>query len=162
MSDVTEDVTEPDTVGSNPEGSNPDHTAGLVERMQEAGLRATAPRLAVAEALREMGGHRTADDVHAHLVRAGTRIPRASVYNVLAALTGAGICTVADIGHGPAVYELDRGWHHHFVCRSCGRVFDVDCLVGASPCLTAGDSVGVIEQAQVIFRGVCADCQENK
>ncbi|WP_234996041.1 Fur family transcriptional regulator [Streptoalloteichus hindustanus] len=142
--------------------ADPDRTAELVERMQEAGLRATGPRVAVAEALREMGGHRTADDVHAHLVRAGTRIPRASVYNVLAALTGAGICTVADIGHGPAVYELDRGWHHHFVCRVCGRVSDVDCLVGSSPCLTAGDSVGVIEQAQVIFRGVCADCQENE
>ncbi|GGM72865.1 hypothetical protein GCM10012275_49370 [Longimycelium tulufanense] len=132
--------------------------AGLVERIQAAGMRATGPRLAVAAALEEMGGHRTADEVHAHLVRAGTRIPRASVYNALAALTGAGICAVADVGHGPAVYEVNRGWHHHFVCRICRRVSDVDCEVGTSPCLTPDGAVGLVEQAQVIFRGICPEC----
>jgi Fur family ferric uptake transcriptional regulator len=84
--------------------------------------------------------------------------PRSSVYNVLTSLVGAGLALTADAGPGAVLYEAGREWHHHFVCRSCLRVFDVDCLVGAKPCLTAGTDVGIVDEAQVIFRGICASC----
>ena len=90
------------------------------------------------------------------LASEGRRLPRSSVYNVLASLVGAGLALTA--GAGPVLYEAGREWHHHFVCRSCHRVFDVECLIGARPCLTPGTDVGVVEEAQVIFRGVCTAC----
>lgn len=127
-------------------------------RLQEAGLRATRPRLAVTEALRAMGGHHTADEVHAHLVKHGTTLPRTSVYNSLVTLADVGVVLRADVGPGAAVYEVADTWHHHFICRWCGRVSDVPCLVGAKPCLTPGDDIGRIDEAQVIFRGACNDC----
>ncbi len=81
-----------------------------------------------------------------------------SVYNVVTSLIEAGLAQNADAGPGPALYEARRAWHHHFVCRACHRVFDVDCIVGARPCLTPGTDVGIVEEAQVIFRGTCAAC----
>lgn len=129
-------------------------------RLREAGLRATRPRIAVAEALRGMGGHRTADEVHAQLARDGVAMPRTSVYNSLVALAEVGVALRADVGPGAAVYEVTDLWHHHFVCRRCGRITDVPCVTGERPCLSAGDGFGVVEEAQVVFRGICARCVE--
>lgn len=129
-------------------------------RLRDAGMRITRPRLAVAAALDELGGHRTADDVHDRLRATGERLPRASVYNALAALVAAGVVMSADVGAGPAAYELATAWHHHFVCRRCGAVSDVDCVIGAKPCLTPVGEFGEVDEAQVIFRGVCLPCAQ--
>ena len=136
-------------------------TAELSRRLREHGLRATAPRVEVLGALEDLGGHRSADEVRDRLAAGGRRLPRSSVYNVLTSLVGAGLALTADAGPGPVLYEAGREWHHHFVCRSCHRVFDVQCLVGARPCLTPGTDVGEVDEAQVIFRGLCAACLQT-
>lgn len=128
------------------------------DRLRGAGMRVTRPRLAVAAALEGLGGHHTADEVHARLVAAGDDLPRTSVYNALAALCAAGVAMTADVGSGAAAYEIATRWHHHFVCRRCGTVVDVECVVGAKPCLTPIGDFASIDEAQVIFRGVCAAC----
>lgn len=133
--------------------------AELSCRLREHGLRATAPRVEVLAALEDLGGHRSADEVRDRLAARGrAELPRSSVYNVLASLAEAGLAMTADAGPGATLYEAGREWHHHFVCRSCHRVFDVECLVGARPCLTPGTDVGEVDEAQVIFRGVCTEC----
>ncbi|GDY33303.1 Fur family transcriptional regulator [Gandjariella thermophila] len=130
----------------------------VAERLREAGLRVTRPRLAVVTALRAMGGHHTADEVHVHLARRNVGLPRTSVYNSLAVLAEVGVVLRADVGPGAVVYEVADTWHHHFVCRRCGAVSDVPCVVGERPCLTPDGEVGRVEEAQVIFRGVCRHC----
>jgi Fur family ferric uptake transcriptional regulator len=132
--------------------------AELSRRLREHGLRATGPRVEVLAALEDLGGHRTADEVCDQLTVGSRPLPRSSAYNVLTSLAEAGLARTADAGPGPVLYEAGQKWHHHFVCRSCRRVFDVECLVGAKPCLTAGTEVGVVDEAQVIFRGTCTAC----
>ena len=128
-------------------------------RLRTAGLRATRPRLAVYAALRRAGGHRSVDEIAALLARRGERVPRMSVYNVVADLTAAGLLMCADTGPGRALYEAADEWHHHFVCRVCGRVSDVPCVRGEKPCLEPPASLAAtVEEAQVIFRGVCRAC----
>jgi Fe2+ or Zn2+ uptake regulation protein len=130
----------------------------VAERLRAAGLRVTRPRLAVVAALREMGGHHTADEVHVHLAKQDVSMPRTSVYNALAVLAEVGVVLRADVGPGAVVYEEAGAWHHHFVCRRCGAVRDVPCVVGDKPCLAPDDEWGQVEEAQVIFRGVCRRC----
>jgi Fe2+ or Zn2+ uptake regulation protein len=136
--------------------------AELGRQLHGHGLRATAPRVEILAALEDLGGHRSADEVRDRLAAGGRELPRSSVYNVLASLAAAGLAMTADAGPGAALYEAGREWHHHFVCRSCHRVFDVECLVGARPCLTAGTEVGQVDEAQVIFRGICTECMRNQ
>lgn len=129
-------------------------------RLRAAGLRATKPRVLIYEVLRRMGGHRSADEIAALLARRGDSLPRASVYNVLADLTAAGLLMCADLGPGRALYEVAERWHHHFVCRVCGKVLDVPCVRGEKPCLDPPASLpGTVEEAQVLFRGVCDRCR---
>jgi Fe2+ or Zn2+ uptake regulation protein len=130
----------------------------VTERLRDAGLRATRPRLAVIQALRVLGGHQTADEVHAHLVKNDVLHSRTSVYNSLVALADAGLVRPADVGRGAMTYEEAGTWHHHFVCRRCGQVSDVSCVVGAKPCLTPREDVGVVDEAQVLFHGTCHRC----
>lgn len=124
------------------------------------GLRVTATRLAVLDVVGR-APHSTTETVLSHVrSRLGTASTQA-VYDVLAVLTTAGLLhRIEPAGH-PARYERRVGDnHHHVVCRGCGSVADVDCSVGHAPCLVPSTDHGfVIDEAEVVFWGTCADCQ---
>ena len=134
-------------------------TADFEARLRAASLRVTRPRLAVLAALRD---HRHVDtDTVIALVR--VELPTDShqaVYDVLRALTDAGIIRKIQPLGTVARYEGRVGDnHHHVVCRGCGAIADVDCAVGEAPCLTASDAGGFrIDEAEVIYWGTCPDC----
>ncbi len=129
--------------------------------IRHAGLRATKPRVLVYGVLQEAGGHRTADEIARLVADSGQRLPRASIYNVLDDLARVDLVMRADRGPGSAIYEVADTWHHHFVCRQCGAVTDVACAVGSKPCLDADVPGAVVDEAQIIFRGVCASCVDS-
>lgn len=132
----------------------------LAAQLRAAGLRVTAPRLAVLVVIHEHQ-HAGADAIAAAVrERLGT-VSTQAVYDVLHALTGAGLVRRISLDDRRYRYELHRhDNHHHLVCRVCGRIEDVACAVGSAPCLTPEDAPGfALEQADVIYRGVCAQCQ---
>jgi Fur family ferric uptake transcriptional regulator len=122
-------------------------------------LRVTRPRLAVLAAV----------DAHPH---AGTEsilravrsdlpaVSHQAVYDVLRALTEAGLVRRIQPSGSVARYELRVGDnHHHVVCRVCATIADVDCAVGHTPCLTASDDHGfTIDEAEVTYWGLCPEC----
>jgi len=123
------------------------------------GVHVTAQRLAVLRAVSHRP-HCTADDV-AEGVRSelGT-ISRQAVYDALSMLADKGIIRRIQPAGSPARFEDRVGDnHHHLVCRACGRLVDVDCAVGARPCLTAADGQGYeIDEAEVVYWGRCPAC----
>ncbi len=132
-------------------------------RLRDAGLRATRPRRLVYETLRDTGGHRSVDELVSLLRERGHRVTRMSVYNVVADLQRTGLVLCADTGPGRALYEVAETWHHHFVCRVCGSIADIPCVRGAKPCLDPPSAFnGRVEEAQVIFRGVCETCARHE
>jgi Fur family ferric uptake transcriptional regulator len=134
------------------------------ERLKQADLRITAPRLAVLEALAEGGAHADAETLaKAARSRLGTLSTQA-VYDNLHTLVQIGMVRRIEPAGHPARYELRVGDnHHHIICRQCGRTEDVDCTVGAAPCLMPSESHGfVVEEAEVIFWGLCQACQTGR
>jgi Fe2+ or Zn2+ uptake regulation protein len=73
-------------------------------------------------------------------------------------MADAGVLLVADAGPGTARFEPAGDWHHHLVCRACGAIVDVPCTTGARPCLDAALPGAVVDEAQVIYRGICPAC----
>ena len=129
------------------------------DELRRAGLRVTAARIALLETVRA-GDHLDVDTIANRVRDRLGSISVQAVYEALHALTAAGlIARIEPAGH-PARFEGRVGDnHHHIVCRSCGAVVDVDCVVGEPPCLTASDDQGFsIDEAQVIFWGLCPDC----
>jgi Fe2+ or Zn2+ uptake regulation protein len=138
-------------------------TSDFEARLRAVSLRVTRPRLAVMAALRDHP-HVDTDTVIA-LVR--ERLPAVShqaVYDVLRALTDAGLVRRIQPAGATARYEMRvRDNHHHVVCRSCGAIADVDCSVGNAPCLTASDDHGfVIDEAEVVYWGFCPACVSQR
>lgn len=86
-----------------------------------------------------------------------------AVYDVLKACVGAGLLRRIEPAGSPARYETRIGDnHHHLVCRNCGAVTDIDCVVGAVPCLVPSDDHGfAVDEAEVTFWGLCPDCRES-
>jgi Fur family transcriptional regulator, stress-responsive regulator len=124
-----------------------------------AALRVTRPRVAVLAAVH---AHPHADtDSIIDVVRMDLPdVSHQAVYDVLRALTAAGLIRRIQPFGSVARYESRVGDnHHHVVCRSCGVIADVDCAVGDTPCLTASDDQGfLIDEAEVIYWGQCPNC----
>ncbi|WP_197518026.1 Fur family transcriptional regulator [Mycobacterium sp. E796] len=138
-------------------------SASYADRLRMADLRVTRPRLAVLEAVH---AHPHADtDTIFNAVRGDLPdVSRQAVYDVLSALTAAGLVRRIQPLGLVARYESRVGDnHHHVVCRSCGVINDVDCAVGEAPCLTPLDDNNVLDgfvldEAEVIYWGMCPDC----
>ncbi|GAB2757719.1 Fur family transcriptional regulator [Nocardioides salsibiostraticola] len=127
--------------------------------LRGAELRVTRPRVAVLEAVYE----RPHADTEAIITSVRTNIGEVShqaVYDVLRALTAAGLVRRIQPSGSTARYEARVGDnHHHVVCRDCGAIADVDCAVAHTPCLTASDDNGyTIDEAEVIYWGHCPTC----
>jgi Fe2+ or Zn2+ uptake regulation protein len=135
-------------------------TSSDFERMlREAALRVTRPRLAVLAAV-HADPHADTDSIIGAVRRELPEVSHQAVYDVLRALTAAGLVRRIQPSGSVARYESRVGDnHHHVVCRSCGAIGDVDCAVGAIPCLTASDDQGFsIDEAEVTYWGVCPEC----
>ena len=127
--------------------------------LRGASLRVTAPRVAVLTAVHNYP-HSDTDSILGHVRESLGAVSHQAVYDVLRALTGAGLLRRIQPMGSVARYETRVGDnHHHVVCRSCGVIADVDCAVGEAPCLTASDTNGfALDEAEVIYWGLCADC----
>jgi Fur family ferric uptake transcriptional regulator len=134
-------------------------TLDVEQLLRGAALRVTRPRVAVLAAVYE---HPHADtDSIIGVVRADLgEVSHQAVYDVLRALTAAGLVRRIQPSGSVARYESRVGDnHHHVVCHSCGAIADVDCAVGAKPCLTASDDRGfAIDEAEVVYWGLCPVC----
>lgn len=127
--------------------------------LRAADLRVTRPRVAVLGAVHEHP-HADTDSIIA-VVRADLgEVSTQAVYDVLRALTGAGLVRRIQPAGSSARFEsrvADN--HHHVVCRSCGAIADVDCAVGHAPCLGPSNAHGYsIDEAEVTYWGQCPDC----
>ncbi|MBE1456863.1 Fur family ferric uptake transcriptional regulator [Nocardiopsis terrae] len=129
------------------------------QMLRESALRVTSPRLAVLSVVHR-NPHADTESI-IDLVRGELgAVSVQAVYDVLKALTGAGLVRRIQPQGSVARYETRVGDnHHHVVCRSCGAIADVDCAVGHAPCLTASTDHGfAIDEAEVVYWGLCADC----
>ncbi|QEC47076.1 transcriptional repressor [Baekduia soli] len=127
--------------------------------LRGASLRVTRPRLAVLAVVHDQPHADTNTIIGRVRDRLG-EVSQQAVYDVLRALTDAGLVRRIHPPGSVARYESRVGDnHHHVVCRSCGAIADVDCAAGTSPCLTVTDGHGyTIDEAEVIYWGVCSSC----
>jgi Fur family transcriptional regulator, stress-responsive regulator len=134
-------------------------TADFEHMLREVALRVTRPREAVLAAVHDHP-HADTNSIIDVVRRDLGDVSHQAVYDVLHALTAAGLVRRIQPSGSAARYEARVGDnHHHVVCRSCGAIADVDCAVGHTPCLAAGDDSGYeIDEAEVIYWGRCSDC----
>jgi Fur family transcriptional regulator, stress-responsive regulator len=132
----------------------------VADALRRHSLRVTASRIAVYGAVAALPGHPDVESIAARVRDQLGAVSTQAVYDGLRALTTVGLLRRIEPAGSPARYETRVGDnHHHVVCRSCGAIADVDCAIGEAPCLTASDDSGfAIDEAEVIYWGLCPDC----
>jgi Fur family ferric uptake transcriptional regulator len=95
-------------------------------------VRATRQAAAVEEALRDVDGFRSAQELFDDLRRRGARVGLSTVYRHLNLLAERGQADVVHRADGEAQFRLcgtaedaAEEHHHHLVCRVCGRSVEV-------------------------------------
>ncbi|MEV4293676.1 Fur family transcriptional regulator [Microbispora rosea] len=129
-------------------------------RLRQAGLRVTAARLAILHTV-SGGDHLDVEAIHRGVCDRVGQVSLQAVYDSLNALQRGGLLRRIEPAGSPTRYETRVGDnHHHLVCRSCGRVTDVDCAVGHAPCLEPVSDAGyLVDEADVIYWGLCPPCR---
>jgi Fur family transcriptional regulator, stress-responsive regulator len=137
--------------------ADPDGTASRA--LRAAGLRVTLPRRAMLTWLAEHP-HSTAYAIGAGMQEQFCAVSTQAVYDMLGACTAAGLLRrIEPAGHSARFERRVGDNHHHVVCRGCGRTEDVDCVVGARPCLTpVADQGFAVDEAEVVFWAMCPAC----
>jgi Fur family transcriptional regulator, stress-responsive regulator len=136
-------------------------TDDLARPLRAAGLRVTAPRLAVLATLHDRA-HVDVETVRTAVHEQLGGVSTQAVYDVLKAFTAAGLVRRIEPAGSPALFETRiADNHHHIVCR--GTVADIDCVTGAAPCPEPSSTPPgfAVDEAEVTFWGVCADCQSK-
>ena len=130
-----------------------------VERLKKSGVVLTLQRLAVLEVLAE-NIHATAEDIYRAVVKRYPTISRATIYSSLDALKQSGQIQELTIRRDTNSYDFDQTNHHHFLCRECGRIYDVDirCPVAAKQRVKGHR----VDEVQAYFYGICRTCIEKK
>jgi Fur family ferric uptake transcriptional regulator len=129
--------------------------------LRRHGVQVTAQRLAIMRAVTTRP-HATADELTDDVRGAIGSISRQAVYDTLGVLVDRNLVRRIQPAGSAARFENRVGDnHHHLICRACGTTFDIDCAVGAVPCLTAEDDHGFeIDEAEVIYWGRCPSCRK--
>lgn len=133
------------------------------QRLRSSGLRVTRPRVAVLDVLAQ-GGHLEVEEITRQVRARLDSVSTQAVYDVLGALSRAGLARRIEPAGSPALFEARVGDnHHHIICRGCGSIEDVDCAVGERPCLNPGVIHGFeVGEAEVTFWGLCPSCQRER
>lgn len=129
--------------------------------LRQNGVQVTAQRLAIMNAV-VARPHATADDLAEDVRAVIGSISRQAVYDTLGVLVEKNLLRRIQPAGSSARYEDRVGDnHHHLICRDCSVMFDIDCAVGAVPCLTAVVDHGFeIDEAEVIYWGHCPACRD--
>lgn len=132
------------------------------DQLRSVGLRVTRPRVSVLEELAEHP-HSSADQVRIGVTRRLGSVSTQAVYDVLHTLTEKRLLREIEPHGSVPLYELAHSDnHHHLLCRACRMVVDVPCVIGSAPCLEPSDDHGfLIDEAEVVFWGLCPDCAED-
>jgi Fur family ferric uptake transcriptional regulator len=139
------------------------HTHDWADILRGRGLRATAQRLAVLDFLNH-NHHADAEAVYQGVRKLLPTISLQAVHIIVQDLSGNGLIRRVSLpDSASARYEtrIDDN-HHHIQCIRCGHIEDVDCAVGHAPCLDPSHDHGMrIIEAQVVFRGICRNCDSS-
>ena len=131
----------------------------LTDLLRRRGMRVTSQRLLIDRALREHGGHLSAEQVHELVEPSLPGVTQQTVYSTLALLTELGVARRVAAPGASARFEARVDDHHHMLCQRCGAIEDIDARVQVGRAVGAAREAGFVpDSASVTVLGLCSAC----
>lgn len=130
------------------------------EILKKNNIKITPQRLIVLKYLDKHSTHPTADQIYKDLKSDNPSLSKTTVYNSLCTLENHGIIQSLTISGSELRYDLSEKMHHHFLCKKCGRIIDIDI---ECPNIEKMKEYGhKIEEVHGYIKGICKECLEKE
>ncbi len=130
--------------------------------LMQHGIKPSVQRMAVMEYLLTHRTHPTADEIYLALHPEMPTLSKTTVYNTLKLLTDKGAALQLTIDERNCCFDADTAPHAHFLCRACGKVYDVKLRKTHLEADAALPTGFVTDEVQLYFKGMCPDCVEKQ
>lgn len=130
---------------------------------QRRGLKVTAQRFAIYNALANSREHPSAEVLFSEVSKISPGLTLDTVYRTLNSLVDCGLAERISIGSRRARFDGNVKPHHHFVCETCGQVHDLAWpQFDSLPLPPELMEIGQAKKKTVIFRGYCHKCAKGQ
>lgn len=127
-----------------------------VKILKEHSMKVTPQRLEVLKYLDKHRIHPTVDMIYLDLKKKNPSLSKTTVYNSVETLEKQGIIQSLRIAGNEIRYDFRNDLHHHFICKKCGRIFDIDLTC---PVIDQVEQRGFkVEEIHGYFKGICKIC----
>jgi Fur family transcriptional regulator, peroxide stress response regulator len=136
--------------------------AEIKKKFSGCGLKTTAQRTAIYQALLHSTAHPTAEDLFAEVAPQFPMLSLNTVYYTLGVLRTSGLIHEVNIGHDRARFDANLSPHHHLICLECQAIVDVmDPRLNRLTTPAGIPKDFEITGHQVAFRGLCGTCRHH-
>lgn len=131
-----------------------------VQILKKNGLKVTPQRLEILKYLDTHRSHPTADIIYSDLKKTNPSLSKTTVYNTIQHLSEHGLVYTLTISGSELRFDSVINPHHHFLCKNCGSIIDIDIeCPNARKVEAAGGHR--IDEVHGYFKGVCASCMKE-
>ena len=127
-----------------------------VKLLKENQLKITPQRLAILRYLDHHRNHPTVEEIYSELKQKNPSLSKTTVYNAVETLNEHHIIQSLTISGTELRYDFKNKMHHHFLCKKCGKIIDIDI-----ECPNLGkmmDNGHEVDEVHGYFKGTCKDC----
>ena len=131
-----------------------------VKLLEENSIKITLQRLEILRYLDDHRTHPTADQIYSNLKEKNPSLSKTTVYNSLEIFKSRGIIQTLTISGSELRYDFKHSIHHHFLCKKCGKIIDID---SSCPHIEKIRGEGYqIDEAHGYFKGICKECLQKE
>jgi Fur family ferric uptake transcriptional regulator len=135
----------------------------IAAALRKSGYRVTPQRQLILDAVCELGGHVTPEEVYARVNVITPTLNQATVYRTLNFLSEQGVINVTHLANGRFGYEIAGPEpHHHLVCRQCEGSIEMPHQILRSLYHEIEVEYDfAVDMAHISFFGLCANCRDS-
>jgi Fe2+ or Zn2+ uptake regulation protein len=130
-----------------------------VKILRKGHLKVTQQRIDILKYLDSHESHPTAEEIYSSLKKTHPALSKTTVYNSLDALRKHGIIAPLTITENETRYDIKTEMHHHFLCKKCGQIIDIDI---SCPNIEKISKFGHrVDEVHGYFKGICKNCLDK-
>ncbi len=130
-----------------------------IKRLQSHHIKPSLQRIAIMSYLMEHCTHPTVDEIYTALAPDIPTLSKTTVYNTLKLLTEQGATQTLTIDERNTCYEATTSPHAHFLCKRCGRIYDIPCHKHTQVPSEAQCEGHTVQEVHHYYKGICKQCR---
>ncbi len=129
--------------------------------LKEKGYSLTFQRIAILEYLENCKTHPSVEMIYEELRKKYPVFSKATIYNNLQVLKNLGLIWELEIESGKVRFDGNPEFHPHFLCKECGKIFDL--YVGEESKKFPQEIEGYrVEEIRINYYGICSQCRKKR